>query len=609
MLALPFGPYTLLRRIAVGGMSEVFLAQRGAETLVVKQILPQLARDPDLVQLFAHEAAVAKELQHPGIVRLLDFGQHEDTYFLALEYVDGLDLDELIRLMRRPRGGAAGEGRAAGGHPAGGVPAGGLRAGGLPACHVASVGILVARALHFAHEARDAAGAPLEVIHRDISPQNVFLGRDGAVKLGDFGIARTRLRARHTQTGVLRGKLAYLAPERLTGAEATRAVDIYAMGVVLFESLAGRRPFTGDDATLLSLVRTESPPALASIVPDIDPRFAAIVARAMAREPAERFPDAGALADAIEELEIASPREALAGYVAAACAERDERMRGGDEASPRRAGRAGTETLPGQGETTLPGDLSSVLPTRVETPILRVSTADPTVVTTPPGDRIAFEPHTVPVVAVVGDPAAAATSPAIALPPAPSVLHVPPAFSARRAAFMVASLLALLLVGGWVVGSRSSEADLNAPEAPTAAPSSTPVAAVPPSSPPAPVSDRALEQAAVNALEPSVPSPKRRGSPARKRAKARAPVRATPPSSVSATGELSIDSEPWSYVRIGGRAMGPTPIAHLALPAGRHLVALENPDRGLVSSVWVFIKPGERTTARVRLGDRRGRRR
>lgn len=591
MLALPFGPYTLLRRIAVGGMSEVFLAQRGAETLVVKQILPQLARDPDLVQLFAHEAAVAKELQHPGIVRLLDFGQHEDTYFLALEYVDGLDLDELIRLMRRPRGGAADE----------------ARAGGLPASHVASVGIRLARALHFAHEARDAAGAPLEVIHRDISPQNVFLGRDGAVKLGDFGIARTRLRARHTQTGVLRGKLAYLAPERLTGAEATRAVDIYAMGVVLFESLAGRRPFTGDDATLLSLVRTESPPALASLVPDIDPRFAAIVERAMAREPAERFPDAGALADAIEELEIASPREALAGYVTAACAERDERVRSADEASPRRTGRAPTETLPGQGETTLPGDLSSAVPTLVETSIPRANTADPTVVTTLPGERIAVEPHTAPVVAVVGDPAVAATSPAIALPPASSVLRAGPAFSVRRATFLVASLLALLLAGGWVVGSRSSEADLIPPGAPPPGPVGASVAAVPSSPPPAPVSDRALEQAAVSALEPSAPPPKRRGTTARKRAKARAPARATPP--VSGTGELSIDSEPWSYVSIGGRAMGPTPIAHLALPAGRHLVALENPDRGLVSSVWVIIKPGERTTARVRLGDRQSRRR
>ena len=181
MPEIPFGPYTLVRRLAVGGMAEVYLATlagpRGFEKkVVVKQILPQLAREPELLQLFFDEAAIAQKLVHPGVVQVFDVGQHDGTHYMAMEFVDGLDLDDLIRRQ---------------------VRATGL---GLAVPLAVRVVLDLARAVHYAHEAKDDDGTPLEVIHRDISPQNVLLGRDGSVKLGDFGIARTSLRARRTQT-------------------------------------------------------------------------------------------------------------------------------------------------------------------------------------------------------------------------------------------------------------------------------------------------------------------------------------------------------------------------------------------------------------------------
>ncbi|MCK6548233.1 serine/threonine protein kinase, partial [Myxococcota bacterium] len=314
MPEVQFGPYTLVRRIAVGGMAEVYLARRGEgadrRALVVKQILPQLAEEPELLQLFFDEARIASRVVHPGIVRVVDVGAHDGVHFLAMEYVDGLDLSQLMRLVRElgpdqqfPLGAA-------------------LR-----------IVIDLARALDFVHDAKDVDGSALEIVHRDVSPQNVLVSRAGDVKLGDFGIARAKIRARRTATGILRGKIAYVSPEQYLGQRGDRRVDVYALGVVLFELLSGRRPFAGDEASVIREVMSSDAPNLATFVPGIDVRIASIVALALARKPEQRVPTAGALADALERLNIAKGRELVADLVVRSIALRD-RARGAPAVVP-----------------------------------------------------------------------------------------------------------------------------------------------------------------------------------------------------------------------------------------------------------------------------------
>ncbi|MBI4820066.1 MAG: serine/threonine protein kinase [Deltaproteobacteria bacterium] len=290
MPELDFGPYVLLRRLAVGGMGEVHLARRRGsdEKLVVKQMLPQLADDPALVQLFLDEARIAKNLEHRGIVQIFDCGEVDGTYFIALEHVDGLDLAQLLLA---------------------------LRPDGLGERFATRVAIDVARALHFSHEARDGTGAPLEIIHRDISPHNVLLSKEGTVHLTDFGIARARIRAARTTTGVLRGKLAYVAPERFQGGEGDRRVDIWALGVVAYEAISGARPFDGEPLAIIDGVVRQRIPKLKDTFAGISPKLSEVVARAMARSVEERFLTAEAFANALEDLRIAAEPAELAELV------------------------------------------------------------------------------------------------------------------------------------------------------------------------------------------------------------------------------------------------------------------------------------------------------
>lgn len=321
---IKFGPYTLVRRLAIGGMAEVYLARSSGlpdgELVVVKQILPQLAQEPELLQLFFDEARIASRIEHPGVIRMLDVGQYDGVHFLAMEYVDGPDLSHLMRL-RRERSGAP------------------LSAG----CAL-RIGIDLARALDFAHELRDSDGTPLEIVHRDVSPQNVLISRSGAVKLGDFGIARARIRARKTQTGILRGKIAYVSPEQYLGQRGDRRVDVYAIGVVLFEAIAGRRPFQGEDAGIIQEVMLKDAPALLDVAPWVDERLSLVIGRALARAPEDRYPTAGHLADDLEALGVAEESATLARLVERTLASVDDRY-----PKPTRPARA-TMTLPGPAE-------------------------------------------------------------------------------------------------------------------------------------------------------------------------------------------------------------------------------------------------------------------
>ncbi|MCB9550472.1 MAG: serine/threonine protein kinase [Myxococcales bacterium] len=271
------GPYRIVRTIAIGGMGEVHLAalERAGgfeKRVALKCVLPRLMADPRFVELFEREARLAAALSHRHIVQIFDFGRDHGRSWLAMEYVHGVDLKAV--LDRAP--------------------------GPLPLGVAVEIGVACARALDYAHRARDPRGRPLHLIHRDVSPQNVLLGFEGDIKLADFGLAHAAARDPHE--GGLQGKFAYMSPEQVEGVPLDARSDQFALGVVLYEMVSGARAFFAEDGAeaILDRVRRGAPLAsLAAVAPALPSAVRAVIERAMRPERTERFEDAGALADAL----------------------------------------------------------------------------------------------------------------------------------------------------------------------------------------------------------------------------------------------------------------------------------------------------------------------
>jgi serine/threonine-protein kinase len=256
-------------------MGEVYLASHEgpggfSKTVVVKLILPHVAQEPLFVEMFMNEARLAGMLTHPNIVQVFDFGQAESRWYQVMEFVDGVSLKTLQqRLMFE-------------GQP-------------LASDHSAWIVSQLLAGLDFAHNLADEAGRPLELVHRDVSPDNILISTSGGVKLSDFGIARSTTTSSYTEPGVVRGKMAYLAPERFTGHSLDRRVDIYAAGIVLYRLLTGTVPFRGDtDAAVMHAILSSEPKPILELTPSVSPRLAAVVETAMHRDPAKRFQTAAA---------------------------------------------------------------------------------------------------------------------------------------------------------------------------------------------------------------------------------------------------------------------------------------------------------------------------
>ncbi|WP_407653847.1 serine/threonine protein kinase [Archangium lipolyticum] len=274
---MKLGRYQVLDKLATGGMAEVYLARATGpmgfeKELVVKRILPHLASDERFVEMFLAEARLAARLNHPNIVQVFDFGEADGTWYLAMEYVDGLNLKVLLKRAREA-----------------GVE--------LPPASCARIIASVCEGLAYAHERTDpATGEPLEIIHRDISPDNILLSRDGAVKVVDFGIAKEAGQELRTQTGVVKGKLAYMPPERFRGVETDRRMDVYGLGVVLYELLTGHKPYETDSGgELVRAILYEQPVPVTKWRPELQPALRRILERAMAKEREHRYADCRAL--------------------------------------------------------------------------------------------------------------------------------------------------------------------------------------------------------------------------------------------------------------------------------------------------------------------------
>ncbi len=267
----PFGKYILLNKIALGGMAEIFRAKTiGAEgfekEVVIKRILPHYTEDEAFVTMFIDEAKVSSGLNHPNIVQIYDFDIQDGCYYIAMEYIEGRDLRRVIDV---------------------GVE----KDNPLTEAQIVKLTMDVAKGLHYAHTKANK-GEPLNIVHRDVSPQNVMISFDGEVKIMDFGIAKAAARSTKTRAGMVKGKCAYMSPEQARGKDLDSRSDLFAVGVMTWEMLTGRRLFAGDSdfATLTNVLKADVPPTH-SINADVPEELDQIILKCLSREREDRQAD------------------------------------------------------------------------------------------------------------------------------------------------------------------------------------------------------------------------------------------------------------------------------------------------------------------------------
>ncbi|MFN3202920.1 MAG: protein kinase domain-containing protein [Bradymonadia bacterium] len=298
----PFGPYMLMERIGLGGMAEIWRARKyGAagfeRPLVVKKLLKRLAHTPSFIRMFIDEAKLAVSLQHPNVVHVYDLGEVDHTYFIAMEYVSGRDLLNLLVRSTRQR----------------------TRIPVHLAVHIAAE---VLKALDAAHNAVDRRGNPLRIIHRDVSPSNVLLGYTGVVKLSDFGVARA-LEAHPSMAPApdqrVRGKLGYMSPEQAARKTLDPRSDLFCVAILLYEMLAMNRLFRGadDEVVRQNIEICDIEPAIRALPSDVPDALKVILRQALQRDPDDRYPTAIAFLDALLDHQFRSGHRVGSGDVAA----------------------------------------------------------------------------------------------------------------------------------------------------------------------------------------------------------------------------------------------------------------------------------------------------
>jgi serine/threonine protein kinase len=295
-----FGNYLLVGELATGGMAELFLAVHGGlegvlKIVALKRILPHLSRSPEFTQMFIDEARIAARLDHPNIVRTYEFDEFEGQYFTVMEYLAGEDLAKVLNrvvALQQP----------------------------FPLELATSVIAQVCSALHFAHELTDPRGRPLGLVHRDVSPSNIVVTYAGEVKLIDFGVAKISVNARRTSTGTIKGKFAYMSPEQVQARNVDRRSDVFSMGIVLWELLTGRPLFTRkSEADTLYAIVNEPIPSVRRLRPEVPSELEAIVMRALARAPEDRYQTAEEMQLALDRIPAILPSVIAHGVDAPRC--------------------------------------------------------------------------------------------------------------------------------------------------------------------------------------------------------------------------------------------------------------------------------------------------
>jgi serine/threonine protein kinase/Flp pilus assembly protein TadD len=277
-----FGEYVLLQKIAQGGMAELFLAKRrGVEgfekTVAIKRILPELSWNRDFVSMFINEAKIAARLSHPNIVQIFDFGKIDTYYFIAMEYVHGENLRAILQRAEEKK-----------------IP--------LSADIAALIAARACAGLEHAHRKSDESGKPLRIVHRDVNPQNVLVSYDGDVKVVDFGIAKAVAENPEVTRGVLKGKLAYLSPEQVGGRNLDARSDVFAMGLVFYELLVGKKLFDQQDpADVLDSITKIDANEVSRSIPGLNRALREVLRRALGMDPEQRFRSAGEMQMALDD--------------------------------------------------------------------------------------------------------------------------------------------------------------------------------------------------------------------------------------------------------------------------------------------------------------------
>ena len=587
-----FGKYRIERRLAAGGMAELFVGflqgAKGFERKVaIKRILPHLAADEAFQTMFWDEATLAANLSHPNVVQVLDFGEESGQLFMALEFVDGIDLKSLSKKL--------------------------LHSGSsLTAAELALIIEGVASGLHHVHTATSQSGELLNIVHRDISPHNVMLSRDGHVKVMDFGVAHAEVRSSKTATGVLKGKLAYMAPEQANDGRLDHRVDQFALGLLIWELAVGEPAYQGpNDAVLLRKVLMRELETLETYRSDLPVALTSLVMKMLELEPEHRYPDMDAVYRAALQCRFALGESGATAHLGSVVARVHERLNPNSKPTLVPEAPAGTSLSHTQTiEETEPS--SSARPTALYDPEQHDEVEVLTAMTT--------------LQAADSEEAPTRISNASPASPARSKWSLP-----KLALPLVLLAFGLVL---WVSDWNSQKDPVNVQLKPV---ESLDQGSKPPKASPSPRDSSASADVGSNVKnEPetlpksqgplpvgtgdgsqSAATPQPRSSTPRKAAAAakrsQKPLNQRSVSSrtsrkASSSGETRRDgtgtlqlrvAEGWYHVLFGSRRLGTTPLGGVSLPVGDHRLVLENPVTGERRTIEVSIKKGKVTKMSV----------
>ncbi len=546
------GKYRLLRVLATGGMGEVFLArQEGpagfSKTVVVKRILRHLASDQGFVDMFLMEARLAALIAHPNAVQIFELGKQDDNYFIAMEYVHGRSLRGIKqRLLERNEVFSP-----------------------ILAARVCGQAL---QALHYAHNLKDEHGRRLNIVHRDVSPDNVLVSFGGAVKLVDFGIAKAQIGSHQTRTGTLKGKYAYMAPEQLNGLQIDHRADLYSCGVLLYELLTGGRPYSAPtEPALINAILTSDPEEARLKNPALPAAMNDLIMKALAKDPAKRFASADEMAFALEKFIQDSGETLTHAQIGTFLKELFGReVANADPATQPPMSGGGTMALG-------PGATQALGPTQKVPLGTGVSADDPTQFVSSPGELTSTT--------------------------------APRRSRSTRLAGLLAALATAAAVA-WVVLEWPKEASPAAPPLEPvvvrAVPAPQPAPAAPAPVPPEPEPTAALDAVPAEAepepepapavAAPTEPPPKRvKGNPSSARSDRTVPLRRQP----TKPGKVALRVNPWAEVFYKGKSLGITPLPPVELPPGKQLIVLRNKELGRQRKVNVVVPSGSEVQLKV----------
>jgi eukaryotic-like serine/threonine-protein kinase len=564
-----FGKYSLVARLATGGMAEIFLARlqgaAGFEKLVcIKRILPHLARDKQFVAMFLDEARIAARISHPNVCQVFELGEIEGSYYLAMEYLEGVPLacfrrSDYYGEMPEPR-------------------------------LVAGIAVQACEGLHHAHQLKNTDGSVMEVVHRDVSPQNLFVTVDGIVKVLDFGIAKIQDATVRTSTGAVKGTYAYMAPEQLRGERVDRRTDVFALGIVMWETLMRRHLFQRDtDFLTFQAITTDPIEDVCALRPDVPPALSAVIMTALARDREQRYPTARVLGEA-----IAAAIQPLSGSAISEEIARAFPAELGEQAALIRVAREGgafaldLDRGPSVGHgTELLTTPTSNLRTSSETPVSRSNAGAPV----PPASGVG---------AGAGVGVGAGGAPVARVATTPSARMVAAAMPVvQRSWRPLAIAVVALAVGGGGAYLYARVSREPAPRGPGAGSTVVAVAAPPDVALPAVAIDAATPAAAV----PPIDAPPGDAAPGAAAGAAPHDKHVAMPAVPSAArpggppGFITIDSAPvYAVIYIDGKNYGETPLVKLSLPPGRHSVHAVAPS-GASRDVRITIESGKTASA------------